>query len=47
MVILESLLGLADMPVGLRDCPLVGIAERGLPAAEAKGAPFDWDCESV
>ncbi len=47
MVILESLLGLADMPVGLSDCPLFGNAEGGLAAAEGKGAPFDWDCESV
>lgn len=47
MVILDSLLGLADMPVGLRDCPLVGNAEGSLAAAEGKVAPFGWDCESV
>lgn len=44
MVILESLLGL---PVSLSFCPLFGNAEGGLAAAEGKGAPFDWDCESV
>jgi hypothetical protein len=47
MVILESLLGLTDMPVGLRDCPLFGNAEGSLAAAEGKDAPFDWECGSV
>ncbi|KAA6418176.1 MAG: hypothetical protein FRX49_11834 [Trebouxia sp. A1-2] len=45
MVILDSLLGLADMPVGLRDCPLVGNAEWSLAAAEGMDAPLDWDCK--